>query len=194
MDKPHLLEIRTGKHKGRKIRLSDQETIIGRAEDAKIRISSNDVSRHHCLLIARETDILVRDLESRNGTFINGRPIEGEVILKPGGTLAVGPMVLRLLGDDDDSSSIDVKITVKSPAQIAESLSDDDIATWLSDDKLATTSASDTATYDVPATKPKPSPSPSDFTAKPRRREFASIAEEARDIIRRHLESLEENS
>lgn len=190
MDQVHLLEIQTGKHKGRKIKLTDQETIIGRAEDAKIRISSDDVSRHHCLLIARPDDVLVRDLQSRNGTFVNGRPIEGDVVLKPGGTLAVGPMVLRLLGEDD-SSSVDVKITVKSPKQLAEPLSDDDIASWLSDQEIPTLSESDTATYDVPPPAPQREKAIDDLTPKPRRRQFASVAEEARDIIRRHREQLE---
>lgn len=191
MHKNHLLEIQTGRHKGRRIRLTDPETIIGRGEDAKIRISSDDVSRHHCTLVAREEDILVRDMQSRNGTFVNGRPIEGELVLKPGGTLAVGPMVLRFLGNEEDSSSVEVKITVKSPAQIDEPLSDDDIASWLSVEETKQKLESDTATFDVPSL---PAAQPNKATipprAKPRRKEFSSVAEEARDIIRRHLEGM----
>ncbi len=173
--------------------MTDPETIIGRAEDAKIRISSEDVSRHHCLLAVREESVLVKDLGSRNGTFVNGRPIAGEVMLQPGGTLAVGPMVLRLRGGSEDSSSVDVKITVKSPSQIAEPLSDDDIASWLSDSDLGNQIESDTATYDTPPVPAsQKTPSVEDTTPKIRRREFASVAEEAKDIIRRHLESLEQ--
>ncbi|QDT31069.1 FHA domain-containing protein [Thalassoglobus polymorphus] len=194
MDKLPLLEIQTGRHKGRKIRLTDSETIIGRSGDAKIRISSEDVSRHHCLLIVRDDSVLVRDLESRNGTFVNGRPIDGEVVLQPGGTLAVGPMVLRLRGGSEDSSSVEVKITVKSPLQIAEPLSDDDIASWLSDSELGTRIESDTATYDTPSVPPpRDAPSVEDTAPKIRRPTFASVAEEAKDIIRRHFEGLEQD-
>lgn len=199
MNKNHLLEIQTGKHKGRKIRITDAETIIGRAESAKIRIGSDDVSRHHCVLIVRGNEVFVRDLESRNGTFVNGRPIEGELPLRPGSTLAVGPMVLRLLGDEEESSSVEVRIVVKSPAQIAEPLSDDDIAAWLSDDAIKQLAGSDTATFDAP-TKISP-PLPVETTpaspppgATPRKREFASVAEEARDIIRRYREGLQQDS
>lgn len=194
MSKPHLLEIQTGRHKGRKIRLTDPETIIGRGEDAKIRISSNDVSRHHCVLKSRPEDVLVKDLASRNGTFVNGRPIEGEMILKPGGTLAVGPMVLKLLGDEDDSGSVEVKITVKSRAQIAEPLSDDDIASWLTDEDDTAKIESDTATFDVPPTPVPQAESQPARKPRARRREFASVAEEAKDIIRRYHESLESES
>jgi hypothetical protein len=186
MDIPHLLEIQSGRHKGRNIRLTDPETIIGRADDAKIRISSDDVSRHHCLLIARENDVLVRDLESQNGTFVNGRPIDGDVILQPGGTLSVGPMVLRLCGGSEDSSSVDVKITVQSPAQIDESLSDDDIASWLSDNDLKDQLESDTATFDTPPMPPQKTST--DTSPKPRRKIFGSVAAEAQDIIQRHFE------
>ncbi|WP_417848257.1 FHA domain-containing protein [Thalassoglobus sp.] len=194
MDKLPLLEIQTGRHKGRKIRLTDSETIIGRSEDAKIRISSEDVSRHHCLLVVRDDTVLVKDLESRNGTFVNGRPIDGEVVLQPGGTLAVGPMVLRLRGGSEDSSSVEVKITVKSPLQIAEPLSDDDIASWLSDSELENRIESDTATYDTPSVPPpREAPSVEDTAPKIRRRAFASVAEEAKDIIRRHFEGLEQD-
>lgn len=187
MDKPHLLEIQTGRHKGKNIRLTDPETIIGRADDAKIRISSDDVSRHHCLLIARENDVLVRDLESRNGTFVNGRPIEGDVILQPGGTLSVGPMVLRLCGGSEESGSVDVNITVKSPDQIDESLSADDIASWLSNNDKKDQIESDTATFDTPPPVPSSKP-PADKSPKPRRKTFHSVADEAQDIIQRHLE------
>lgn len=186
MNKPHLLEIQTGRHKGRNIRLTDPETIIGRADDAKIRVSSDDVSRHHCLLIAREDDVLVRDLESQNGTFVNGRPIDGDVILQPGGSISVGPMVLRLCGGSEDSSSDDVEITVKSPAQVDESLSDDDIASWLSDNDLKDQLESDTATFDTPSVPPQKTPV--ETSSKPRRKFFGSIADEAQDIIQRHLE------
>lgn len=188
MSKYPLLEIQTGRHKGRRIRLTDDETVIGRGEGAKIRISSDDVSRHHCCLIVHGNSIIVRDLESRNGTFVNGRPIEGEMLLNPGGLLAVGPLVLRLLGESDESSSVEVKITVKSRAQIAEPLSDDDIASWLSDDEIPQQLESDTATFDVPPIPEPKKPVRETLSAKPRKKEFASVAEEARDIIRRYLE------
>lgn len=58
--------------------------IIGRAEDCDIQIpgSHEDVSRHHCCLEVEPPTIRVRDLGSRNGTYVNGqlvgqRPVPG---------------------------------------------------------------------------------------------------------------------
>lgn len=188
-----LLEIQGGKHKGRKIRITDLETIIGRGEDAKIRISSKDVSRHHCKLVVSSSGIIVCDLASSNGTFVNGRPVDKEVLLKPGSILAIGPMVFKLLGDESPvDTPEDVKITLKSPAQIADSLSDAEIATWLSQNEDASGIESDTAVYDLPHNGPETeelsNKSIAKATPRAKKREFKSVAEEAADIIRRYQE------
>ena len=53
--------------------------LIGRGEDCDPRLPSDDahrsVSRHHCLLDINPPDVRVRDLGSRNGTFVNGLKI-----------------------------------------------------------------------------------------------------------------------
>jgi pSer/pThr/pTyr-binding forkhead associated (FHA) protein len=52
---------------------------IGRAEDCLVRLpyclATLDVSRHHCLLDIDPPSLFVRDLGSKNGTFINGGKI-----------------------------------------------------------------------------------------------------------------------
>jgi pSer/pThr/pTyr-binding forkhead associated (FHA) protein len=52
------------------------QCVIGRAEDCTIRLPMDglhqDVSRHHCLLELDPCGVWVRDLGSRNGTFVNG--------------------------------------------------------------------------------------------------------------------------
>jgi pSer/pThr/pTyr-binding forkhead associated (FHA) protein len=53
---------------------------IGRADDCEIQmpgdLASADISRHHCLLEIDPPAIRVRDLGSKNGTFVNGKRIE----------------------------------------------------------------------------------------------------------------------
>jgi eukaryotic-like serine/threonine-protein kinase len=54
---------------------------IGRAEGCLVRLPNDfvhlDVSRHHCILDIEPPHVRVRDLGSRNGTFVNGRNIGG---------------------------------------------------------------------------------------------------------------------
>lgn len=182
---PPVLIVLTGKYKGKRLKLTDAETVIGRDESAKIRIATQELSRQHCLLIVSEAGVLVRDLGSRNGTFINGMPIAEETFLKPGDTLTMGPMTFELEGGEAPSSKKSAAPTSVKKGKADPKTTDDDIASWLTDETTEGLSASDTT---ILSGKPKPVAAP--VIPKPPKREFKSVAEEAEDIIRRHLESL----
>jgi pSer/pThr/pTyr-binding forkhead associated (FHA) protein len=62
---------------------------IGRAARADFIVDAALVSRVHCRLSAGAADLEVVDLESTNGTFVNGERIE-RALLKSGDTLGVG--------------------------------------------------------------------------------------------------------
>ncbi len=182
---PPVLIVLTGKYKGKRVKLTDAETIIGRDESAKIRVATQELSRQHCLLIVSEAGVLVRDLGSRNGTFINGTPIAEETLLKPGDTLTTGPMTFELEGGESPASKKSVASTGAKKGKFDPKTTDDDIASWLTDETSEGLSASDTTILSGKSKSPAAPVIP-----KPPKREFKSIAEEAEDIIRRHLESL----
>ena len=75
---PHIkLTFVDGSQSGKQIVLAKPGTfLVGRAEDCDIRIPNDfeyrTVSRHHCLVVVKPEEIRVRDLGSRNGTFVNG--------------------------------------------------------------------------------------------------------------------------
>ena len=75
--------------------LKADRTTIGRVEDNLFQIAEPSVSSHHCEVLLRGNDIVVKDLGSTNGTFINNLKIE-ESVLKPGQTLRLGNVELRL--------------------------------------------------------------------------------------------------
>ena len=58
--------------------LKVEKTTVGRVEDNAFQISEQSVSSHHCELLQRSNDILVKDLNSTNGTFINGERLNLE--------------------------------------------------------------------------------------------------------------------
>jgi pSer/pThr/pTyr-binding forkhead associated (FHA) protein len=80
---------------GRSHELNVEKTTIGRVEDNTFQIAEPSVSSHHCEVLMRGSDIVVRDLNSTNGTFINGEKIT-ESTLKPGQVLRLGQIELRL--------------------------------------------------------------------------------------------------
>lgn len=81
---------------GRAHELKVDKTTIGRVDDNTFPIAEASVSSHHCEILLRGTDIVVNDLNSTNGTFINGDKITGEAVLKPGQILRLGQVELRL--------------------------------------------------------------------------------------------------
>ncbi|VAX39495.1 hypothetical protein MNBD_PLANCTO02-1001 [hydrothermal vent metagenome] len=92
---PELI-IRSGKLSGRKLVLPEEEIVIGRDDDCKIRLTSADVSRRHCRILPTAKGMIVRDLKSRNGTFINEEPVIEAMLLKAGDKLRIGPMVFEV--------------------------------------------------------------------------------------------------
>lgn len=55
--------------------IKDGSVIVGRAPDVDIPINDLGISRHHISLISEKNSVLVRDLGSTNGTFVNGKRI-----------------------------------------------------------------------------------------------------------------------
>lgn len=80
---------------GRTHELKVDKTTIGRVEDNTFPITEPSVSSHHCEILLRGTDVVVKDLNSTNGTFINGEKVS-ESVLKPGQILRLGQIEMRL--------------------------------------------------------------------------------------------------
>ena len=78
-------------------------TSIGRRQDCDFCIPLTVVSRRHCEINQDSGRITVRDLSSRNGTFINGEPIE-EAPIKAGDVLRIGPIEFVVQVDDMPAS------------------------------------------------------------------------------------------
>jgi hypothetical protein len=69
---------------------------IGRDRRAQLTLSDRAVSRRHAEVRLSDRGAVVRDLGSRNGTFLNGRPITGAVVLVAGDRLRLGDSEIEL--------------------------------------------------------------------------------------------------
>ena len=83
---------------GRTQELKADKTTVGRVEDNTFQIAEPSVSSHHCEVLLRGSEVVVRDLNSTNGTYINGDKIT-ERVIKPGQILRLGQVELRLETD-----------------------------------------------------------------------------------------------
>jgi serine/threonine protein kinase len=90
------LVIIQGPDVGRQLPLKAPVTVLGRQADATICLSAPAVSRHHAQVVRQGDSYSVEDLGSSNGTFVDGKRIDGLVPLTPRNTLQIGPYLLCL--------------------------------------------------------------------------------------------------
>ncbi len=69
-------------------------TIVGRGQEAQLRIPQAGISRRHCVVFESEGELRIRDLGSTDGTYVNDVPIAGETTLLPGDELRFGSVRL----------------------------------------------------------------------------------------------------
>lgn len=74
--------------------LSEGENIVGRDVDAAVRIEDPTVSRHHARLVVRGSEVTVEDLDSKNGSFVEGKRLKVPRRLKSGDIVKFGSVVM----------------------------------------------------------------------------------------------------
>ena len=102
---------------GRTYELKVDRTTVGRLPDNAFEIPEGSVSSHHAEILLKGSDILIRDLDSTNGTFINGEKI-AEAVLKPGQILRFGTVELRLETGDGPSEKAPTSPGTRKPQQV----------------------------------------------------------------------------
>ena len=70
--------------------------VIGRSRGCDLRLTSNAISSRHAVLSRRSRTLTIKDLDSRNGTFVNGIQIRSETELEDSDRLELGDLVFRV--------------------------------------------------------------------------------------------------
>jgi len=86
--------------------LKKEKTMIGRSEDNDLALPDPFSSGHHAVIIPADGGFCVRDNGSKNGTFLNGKKVQGEIELKRGDEILVGST--RIIFDKELSSNVEV--------------------------------------------------------------------------------------
>lgn len=93
------LVMRRGPTPGAVYDLEGDEVTIGRGSKNSIVIRDNEVSRNHCRLIRLASNYEVHDLNSSNGTFVNGQRVVTPWLLQTGVLIELGDTITLEYGD-----------------------------------------------------------------------------------------------
>lgn len=91
------LKVLQGSKTGKEIKLPTPQCLVGRSEECHLRPQTDAISRRHCLIMTTENEVVVRDLKSRNGTFVNGERVGEEAVLLSGDKLQIGPLTFEVI-------------------------------------------------------------------------------------------------
>ncbi|MGI9455015.1 MAG: FHA domain-containing protein [Aeoliella sp.] len=160
------LVVMAGANRGTEIPLKKERFVIGRSSECTLRVGSESISRRHCALIRSSEGILVRDLGSRNGTFVNGKQIAADTILCDGDAISVGALELRfeLSHDIDRSKKPKVQNVAEAVSRSADapddsSVIEEDISRWLvGPEPGASDAMRETRSFRIDETRAMPQP------------------------------------
>lgn len=91
----------------RDVTLAVGEHVIGRGVGCDVVIDDKTVSRIHAALVVRDDGVVVRDLGSRNGTWVNGIRIGADRRLRAGDRVHIGAVTMIVRGIDGEKDTYD---------------------------------------------------------------------------------------
>src|SRR5277367_1818705 len=99
--------------------MNKERYTIGRLPDNDIRIDNAAVSGHHSLIINILNDSFLEDLNSTNGTYVNGKLIKKHA-LQHGDVITVGHHQLRFVEDDEAQDEFEKTMVIQPSARPVE--------------------------------------------------------------------------
>lgn len=140
-----LVVLTPGKSEGKAIPITLAQFLIGRDPQCQLRPASASISKRHCAILVKGEKVFLRDLDSTNGSSVNGQPVKGEVELHHDDKLKIGPLdfSVRLEAAAPASKPTPpppskgapakgpARPTTPLPKKQAEALDDDDVASML---------------------------------------------------------------
>ena len=135
------LKVLHGAHAGKELPVKGPQFVIGRGEGCHLRAKSDTISRKHCVVAISDGKVLVKDLGSKNGTYVNEQPVEKTTLLRMGDTLRAGALSFEVVIDHSIGGEKKPKITGgvrEAAARAAQSagsteMVEDDINSWLNE-------------------------------------------------------------
>ncbi|MCX7945131.1 MAG: ATPase, T2SS/T4P/T4SS family [Deltaproteobacteria bacterium] len=95
--------------------LNKTSIFIGRAQENDLILAVPSVSKRHARMLIKDGRYVIMDVGSTNGTFVNGKQINGPVVVKPNDIISIGEYEIVLLPPTHKASSDDIKQRTPPP-------------------------------------------------------------------------------
>src|SRR5262245_49784280 len=116
------LLIKKGSSQGQILSLDGQRSVtIGRAHGNTLVLADEKVSSNHCRLDLTTSGVILTDVGSKNGTYVDGEAVAGSRVLPPGVEVALGHTVFELRWREDKTDRIVVPVTRRRVASNTQS-------------------------------------------------------------------------
>jgi phosphoserine phosphatase RsbU/P len=100
-----VLKVVSGDEAGRVAELAGERTVVGRHPNCQIVFENAAISRHHCQILESHGTFYLEDLRSRNGTHLNGQPIEGRTQLNEDDQIRICDIIATFHFRNEDSTT-----------------------------------------------------------------------------------------
>jgi hypothetical protein len=111
-------EVREGGELKKKIEITQRRVTIGRREYCDLVLAHATVSGEHCVIHLQKGEIIIRDLNSRNGTLVNGQPVSQQG-LAHGDEIDLGVYRLRLFVQNRGLAASEVPVSFKKASLVS---------------------------------------------------------------------------
>lgn len=120
-----------GKPEGKTIPLTGPVFRVGRDPSCHLRPSSDQVSRLHAEISITSDSVLVKDLGSRNGTFLNGRTLSGPAQVKSGDLIKIGHLTFAVSIQGAPAGAADTAPRPTATAPSLDEVPQETVEAWL---------------------------------------------------------------
>jgi len=87
--------------------ITTERVLVGRGDDVDLLLPNISVSRHHAQLIVGQSGVAIEDLNSSNGTLINGKRVSTRTALTSGDEISMGKFTLVFMGNGPEDRFYD---------------------------------------------------------------------------------------
>lgn len=109
---PVVIEVTTREGTRHALEFSKPEITFGRVQGNDIVLPRGNVSKRHARLVIKEGKMIIVDLKSTNGTFVNGRRITSPLVIRDTDSVQIGDLALRCsIEEEVDADTLEVDVT-----------------------------------------------------------------------------------